>query len=140
MDDPSSGVTATVRELLGRRPCRVALVGASNARFKYGNIILRNLLAQGFDVLPVNPGQEQVHGIACRARVDQGAAPVDIVNVVVPPERAMVAVADTDPAVCDVIWFQPGSFDAETLTAARERFGTVIAGPCIMVEARGVRP
>ena len=41
-----------------------------------------------------------------------------------------------DPSAVGALWFQPGSFDAALVAEARRRFPVVIAGPCIMVEAR----
>ncbi len=125
-----------VRQLLSNRATRIALVGASNATHKYGNIILKDLRSRGYEVLPVNSRGAVIDGMRGFRDVASIGAPVDIINVVVPPERALDVVHRTDPAHCDVIWFQPGSFDRRVVAAAEARFGTVIAGDCIMVVAR----
>ncbi len=39
---------------------RIALVGASKNPAKYGNIILKDLLSKGFEVLPVNPNYDEI--------------------------------------------------------------------------------
>ena len=40
----------------------VAIVGATDARGKYGGIIYRDLKAKGYRVVGVNPGRESVDG------------------------------------------------------------------------------
>jgi predicted CoA-binding protein len=117
---------------LGRR---IAIVGASNARDKYGNIILRNLRSKGFTVLPVNPKEAEVEGETSYSALDQVPEPIHIVNFVVPPEISYSIVKVSDASRYGVLWFQPGSYDARVLAAAAS-FRYVIAGPCIMVEAK----
>jgi predicted CoA-binding protein len=113
---------------------RIAIVGATTARHKYGNIILRDLRAKGFTVVPINPARDEVEGLACHAKVSDAGA-VDIVDFVVPPDVSLEVVQELDPEKHRVLWFQPGSFDARVLNAAAS-FEHVVAGPCIMVEAR----
>jgi hypothetical protein len=128
----------TAREILRDRSSRIALVGASNAPHKYGNIILRDLRARGYTVVPVNRHEREIEGIAALRSVSELEAPVGIINVVVHPRDALDVVHAADPAVCDVMWFQPGAFDRRVVDAARARFSTVLAGDCIMVVARQV--
>ena len=118
-----------------RKARRIAVVGASNARHKYGNIILKDLQRKGFTVLPVNPTEDEVEGRACHASVDEAPGPIDIIDFVIPPQMSLEVVRDLDPEKYRVLWFQPGSFDERVLEAARS-FTHVVAGPCIMVEAR----
>ena len=117
-----------------RKERKIAVVGASNARHKYGNIILKDLVAIGFTVLPVNPAEDEVEGLACHRTVDDAGA-IDIVDFVVPPDVSLEIVDQLDPARHRVLWFQPGSYDERVLRAA-EKFRHVVPGPCIMVEAR----
>lgn len=114
---------------------RIAVVGATNARHKYGNIILRDLRAKGFTIVPVNPHCDAVEGIAAHATLDDTPGQIDIVDFVVPPHVSLDVLKPLDPARFEVLWFQPGSFDAAVLEEAK-RFRHVVAGPCIMVETR----
>ena len=114
---------------------RIAVVGASRQTWKYGYIITADLLGRGYEVCPVNPREAEVAGVRCVPSVGDCGF-VDIVNVVVPPEVSLELARTLDPACCRVLWFQPGSFDAEVEAVARARFAHVVAGPCIMVVAR----
>jgi predicted CoA-binding protein len=130
-----------VQELLASRDgsTRIALVGATNHAWKYGSIIFNDLAQRGFTVLPINPSAGAVHGVPAYASVAEAPGPVHIVNFVVPPEVAIDVVRLLDPAVCDVVWFQPGASDAVVVREAERKFSTVIAGDCIMVVARWAR-
>lgn len=133
-----SQVPDNVMAALADRRQPVALVGASNTPHKYGNIILLDLMSRGHTVLPINPGDSVIEGQRAYASLAELDTPVSIINVVIPPERARAMLRDMSTMPSDIIWFQPGSFDAMVVRTARERFGTVVAGPCIMVLARQV--
>ena len=134
-------VTSTVFSLLEMEPAdiRIALIGASRQRHKFGSIILADLVSKGFEVWPVNPGETELHGRPVVSSVDQVPDPLHIVSLVVPPQQALDALESLDPGRGALIWFQPGAYDDRVRALARERFGRVLAGPCIMVETRGPR-
>lgn len=122
-----------------RKPgVRIALVGASSAPEKYGNKIYKDLTSRGYTVLPVNSSGAEIEGQASFKTVADVPAPIDILNVVIPPKASLGLVKALDPATTKVLWFQPGSFDEEVVAAAEERFDTVIAGDCIMVVTRAL--
>ena len=132
-------VTSTVFSLLEREPAelRIALIGASRRRHKFGAIILADLLSKGFDVWPVNPKEAELNGRSVVKSVDQVPDPLHIVSLVVPPNRTLAALEALDPERGSLLWFQPGSYDERVLDFARQRFGQVLVGPCIMVETQG---
>ena len=134
-------VTSTVFALLEMDPTRlrIALIGASRQRHKFGSIILADLLSKGFDVVPVNPRELELGGRPVARSVADVADPLHIVSVVVPPKRALAALEALDPSRNVLVWFQPGAYDQETLALARRRFDHVLAGPCIMVETQSGR-
>src|SRR5262245_41813510 len=119
-----------------RPETRIAIIGASNDRRKYGRIILEDLRAKGFTVLPVNPRETNIVGLPVHAKVADVPGEVHIVNFVVPPEISLEVLEELDPARTPIVWFQPGAYDGEVLRAARARFPRVIAGDCIMVVTR----
>lgn len=124
-----------VRALIApsRPETRIAVVGASEHRHKFGNIILRDLRAAGFTVFPVHPRGGEVEGLRAYAQLDEIPGPVHIVNFVVPPEVGLEVVAQLDPGRYPILWFQPGA-GSPALREATRGFATVVMGPCIMVE------
>ena len=45
---------------------RVVVLGASANPERYSNKAVKLLLKHGHDVVPVNPGQKEIEGLACR--------------------------------------------------------------------------
>ncbi len=128
-------IPPSVHDLLLRK-APVAVVGASADPSKYGDIISRDLERRGYPVMRVNPAHDRVGDAACHATVADLPEIPAIVDFVVPPRVALAVVEGLPDTLDAVLWFQPGSFDAAVVAAAEARGGVVIAGPCIMVEAR----
>jgi acetyl-CoA synthetase len=68
------------------RPRSIAIVGASDRPGSYGDNVLRNLAAAGYEggVWGVNPSRDEVHGRPCVASVGDLPEPVDAVVVAIP--------------------------------------------------------
>ncbi len=114
-----------------------AVVGASDNRGKFGNRIYRVLRERGYTVYPVNPSMETVEGD--RAYPDVGALPagVEVLDIVIPPQRVPGVLDQAKAAGITRIWLQPGAESPEVLAHAASLGLEVIAGgPCAMVEAR----
>jgi predicted CoA-binding protein len=60
----------------------IALVGASPKPNRPSNGVMRYLLAQGYDVIPVRPRDcDEIHGIPCVASLAEIDRPIDLVDV-----------------------------------------------------------
>lgn len=69
------------------RPRSIAVVGANNRPQRVGNVIMRNLLAGGFDgpIMPVNPRHESVAGVLTYPDVASLPLVPDLAVVCTPP-------------------------------------------------------
>lgn len=124
--------------LLRDAKTRIAVVGASNDPSKYGNVIVKNLMRRGYDVLPVNPNENSIAGLPAYPSLAEVPEPVHIVNVVTPPAVTLRVLEDAAAAGIGLVWLQDGSFDDAVLAAAdRAKFKTVYDA-CIMVVAGSV--
>ena len=114
----------------------IAIVGATDASHKYGNIIYRDLKSKGYRVVGINPTRDTVDGDPCyRSLADLPEDP-DIVNIVVPPTRTM-RVLEAAAMIPDVaIWIQPGAADQAVRERAAELGVPTLIDACIMVESR----
>lgn len=93
------------------RPTRIAVIGASEKEASVGGIVLRNLLAGGFegDVYPVNPKHDTVRGLKCYERVSQAPEPVDLALIATPASSVPDLVADCGQSdVGGVVIFSAG--------------------------------
>ena len=124
--------------LLRSTGTRIAVVGASNDPRKYGNIIVEDLIEHGYQVFPVNLNEATIAGLPVYRSLEDVPKPVDIVNVVTPPDVTREILEDAEAAGAALVWLQDGSFDDDVLAdAAAAPFKTVYDA-CIMVVARRV--
>ena len=133
--EPFANIPEAVIEALRRKgpDDRIVILGASTNPDKYGNKIVRNLVGKGYSVVPVNPKEPEVEGLAAYRSVPDVAGPMAIVNFVVPPvvsNKVLESIRDLD---IGAVWFQDGSYDDETIQLAREHFTNVVYDACIMV-------
>ncbi len=126
---------AEIMDLLKRKTAetRIAVVGASNNPEKYGNIIVKNLLGKGYTVLPVNPKESTIAGLAVSADLASLEQPVHILNIVTPPPVTLGVLAKAAELGFAGVWLQDGSYDDAVLDyLAGAPFKTVYDA-CIMV-------
>jgi uncharacterized protein len=130
-----------LRILLRSSPT-IAMVGASSRPDRPSHRIMERLLARGFHVIPVNPGEQEVLGQ--RAYPDLAAIRerVDIVDVF---RRAEDAPPIADGAVAigaRALWLQLGISSDDAATRARAGGLTVVMNACIgaLADRLDVRP
>jgi predicted CoA-binding protein len=134
--DPSV-TSALVREFVGRK--RLALAGASRSGKKFGNVILRELKAQGYDVVPVHPAAAELEGLACVRSLAELAGRVEGLVVVTPPAEAVRLVAEAAAAGIGSVWLQQGAASEEAVAVARARGVSLVHGHCLLMFLPGVR-
>ncbi len=126
------------KAVLRRPAARIAVVGASNDPSKYGNIIVLNLRAHGYEVVPVNPKGGTIAGLPAYRSLADVPQPVDIVDVVTPPAVTRRILQDAAAAGVHIVWLQDGSFDDALLEEARDAPFETVHHACIMVVARAL--
>jgi len=126
-----------VLQKLKQKNVRIALVGASNNRHKFGNRIYLDLRSKGYDVVPVNPKDKPIEGDQAYASIGMIEELPDIVNFVVPPPVAMKVAQEAVELGIKHLWFQPGSEsnELETWLEGTNRIKYLV-NSCIMVETR----
>lgn len=129
-----------VVEVLRRRSprARIAVVGASRDRNKFGNKILRDLAAKGYPVQPVNPKGGTIEGFAVARSLAEVERPVDIVVMVVPPAVTRGVLEDAAAGGFPAVWLQDGSFDDAVLAYAAAAPFRTVRDACVMVESASV--
>ncbi len=129
-----------VLELLRQKTLdtRIAVVGASNAPDKYGNIIVKNLRRKGYAVIPVNTREQNIDGLPAVASLAEIDPPPTLVNIVTPPNVTRDILEQASKLPIRAVWLQDGSFDDEILDQlSRYSFETVYDA-CIMVVSNSV--
>lgn len=98
---------------------RVAIIGASADRRKYGNKAVRAYKQGGWTVYPVNPNAPEIEGLKCYASIADVPGRVDRVSMYVPPRIGMTMLAAIAAKGPKKLFFNPGSEDEEVVQAAR---------------------
>lgn len=110
----------------------VAVVGASSDRRKFGNKALRAFQAEGYTVIPINPNEREVEGIATYPSVLDVPGPIDLATVYVQPDVAVRLLPELQQKGIPEIWVNPGAESDELLADARRRKLHVIAACSII--------
>ena len=130
-----------VRELL-RTTRRIAIVGASPdpGRPSYG--VMRYLMHQGYECIPVNPNARDILGIPAFRTVVEAVAqtgPVDMVDVF---RRSELCVPHAEEAVAigaGCMWLQLGVVSWEAARIAAAAGLDVVMDRCTAIEHRRLR-
>ncbi len=111
-----------------------AVAGASNDRGKYGNKVLRCYKEKGFRVVPINPRETEVEGLACVAGVSELPDTVTSLSIITPPSITALIVDEAVKKGIRNIWMQPGAeSQASVEKCVRAGINVIADGSCILV-------
>ncbi|MBZ5528238.1 MAG: CoA-binding protein [Acidobacteriia bacterium] len=114
----------------------IAVVGISRNPLRASNEIAQYLLAAGYDVAGVNPGETEVLGRPCYARVEDIPEAVDIVDIFRKSEDVPPVVESAIRKGAKVIWMQQGIENQAAAEKALAAGMIVVMDSCILVEHR----
>ena len=97
----------------------VAVIGASSNRGKFGNKALRAFARQGYTVIPINPNEASVEGLATYAKVTDVPGRIDMATVYVPGDVGVRVMEDIAQKGIPEVWLNPGADDDEVIARAR---------------------
>jgi predicted CoA-binding protein len=126
---------AEILELL-RTSRRVAVVGASSNPSRPSCAVFASLLAAGYDCIPVNPNETEVHGVPAVATLAEAAAggPIDIVDVFRRPELTEEVARDAVEVGARALWLQLGIVNWESARIASRGGLAVVMDRCTAIE------
>ncbi len=114
-----------------------AVVGASADRGKFGNRVLRHLMAHGRKVYPVNPTAKEIEGLPAWPSLSELPEPVQAVSIITPPAVTEAVVREAADLGIRHIWLQPGAESPQAVEyAVGQGLNVIAGGPCLLVEYR----
>lgn len=134
-DTMADETTETARRLLDEARTW-AVVGASPRPGRPSHGVMRTLMDQGYEVIPVNPNCDDVHGQ--QAYPDLASIPDDIdIDVVDIFRRSEFAGDHVDEAIergAGAVWLQLGVIDEDAAQRAREAGLDMVMDRCPAIE------
>ncbi|MDZ3830535.1 MAG: CoA-binding protein [Sphingopyxis sp.] len=124
-----------IRVLMGQ-PRRIAVIGASPNPDRPSNGVLAFLMAQGHDVIAVNPGHagKTIHGAPVVATLADVEPPAEMVDIFRNSDDAAAAVDEAIVHGAKAVWMQKGVVN-EAAAARAEKAGlTVVMDRCPKIE------
>jgi hypothetical protein len=112
---------------------RVAVLGASQLRHKFGNKSVRAHQAAGWEVFPINLSGEEVEGLTTYRKLADIPGELDRISVYLPPPVTLELLPEMAERPGAEIWFNPGASDAAVRALAKELDLRTVDG-CSIVE------
>jgi len=142
-DDPVPLLDASGAMEVLRTASRIAIVGASSHPWRASNSVMRYLLGQGYECVPVTPTRDEVLGQTCYGTLEEAVAatggPFDIVDVFRRPEHTPDVARSAADLGCGTLWLQQGVVSWEAAGIAHDGGLTVVMDRCSAVEHRHLR-
>lgn len=109
----------------------IAVVGASTDESKAAHRIPAYLQSQGYRIIPVNPGSDQVLGEKVVDSLSEITEPVDVVDVFRPSDEAPGIAREAVAIGAKVLWLQEGIESGEAAEIARAGGLDVVMDTCM---------
>ena len=113
---------------------RIAMVGLSANPFRPSHFAAIYLLSEGYDVVPVNPRENEVLGCKAYASLREVPTPVEVVDIFREPSAVPAIVEDAIAIGAKVIWMQLGVIHEAAAERARAAGLEVVMDRCMKIE------
>ena len=112
---------------------RVAVIGASGDRNKFGNKAVRAYSDRGDEVFPVNPHEKEIEGLKVYPSILDVPGDLDRISIYVPPDVGLTLLADIARKGAREIFLNPGAESMELLDKGYA-LGLSLAVACSIVD------
>lgn len=112
----------------------IAVVGLSAKENRPSNQVARYLITAGYEIIPVNPGQEKILGRQCYPSLSAIPVPVDVVDIFRRADEVMPVVEEAIAIKAKAVWMQLGIVNEEAADKARAAGLQVIMDRCMKID------
>jgi uncharacterized protein len=126
--------TALDRRRILERYRRIAMVGLSSNPFRPSHFAAIYLLAEGYDVTPVNPRESKVLGRQCYPTLLDLPDPIEVVDIFREPAAVPEIVDQAIARHAKVVWMQLGVIHEQAAQKARDAGIEVVMDRCMKIE------
>ncbi len=112
----------------------IAMVGLSSNPFRPSHFAAIYMLAEGYEVIPVNPREREVLGRHSYPSLRDIPVPIDIVDIFRDPQAVPPIVEEAIAIGAKVIWMQLGVINEQAAQQARAAGLEVVMDACVKIE------
>jgi predicted CoA-binding protein len=120
--------------LLLKKYQNIAIVGLSPKNNRPSNQVALYLMEAGYNIIPVNPGQQEILGKKCYPDLESIPEPVDIVDIFRRSEDIPPIVESAIKIGTKVVWMQQGIVNEDAASSAKKAGLTVVMDRCLKVD------
>lgn len=113
-----------------------AIVGASNNSSRPSNDVMRFLLDYGYEIIPINPNENEVLERKCYPSLTAASSEhtIEVVDVFRKPDEVDPVALEAIAINARAIWFQLGVINISAATTARDGGLHVVMNACPKIE------
>lgn len=100
---------------------KIAIIGASKNRDKFGNKAVRAYKEKHHVVFPVNPHEREIEGLTCYNSVFEIPLEIDVVSIYLPPVLGMKVVDDIIKKGIKKVYLNPGSESQDIIKKLKKK-------------------
>jgi len=126
--------TAADRLLILEKYKRIAMVGLSSNPYRPSHFAALYLLAEGYDVIPVNPREKSILGKVCYPSVSAIPGGAEVVDIFREPSAVPGIVDEAIASGAKVVWMQLGVIHEEAAEKAHAAGLEVVMDRCMKIE------
>ena len=117
----------------------IALAGASRDSQKFGTVLLKQLVAKGYKVVPVNPFTDNIEGLTCYPSVHRLPKNVGSIMIITPEGVTNAVLKLALERKTDFIWVQEQPDTKPTILLAMSEYNKeVITGEYVLLMKKSV--
>jgi len=113
---------------------RIAMIGLSSNPFRPSHFAAIYMLSEGYDVIPVNPRQDEVLGRKSYPALSAVPGPIEVVDIFRESAAVPPIVEEAIAVGAKVIWMQLGVIHEEAAERARNAGLEVVMDRCMKIE------
>lgn len=117
----------------------IAVVGLSSKRHRPSYGVSEYMKKAGYQIIPVNPTEQEVLGEKAYARLEDVPEPVDLVNIFRRSEYVPEIVETAIRIGAKAVWMQEGVVHPQAAERARAAGLKVVMDRCLLKEHRKLR-
>ena len=124
----------SVNEFLTQK--KIAVVGVSRKKTKFGNTIYKELKQKGYQVYPINPNINKFEEDSCYPNLLSLPDKIDAAIINVPPAQTEQVVKEVKAAGIKKVWLQQGSQSEAAVKFCEENGIDCVSNECILMFAQ----